>query len=140
MSKSTLDVIREMTCKIKEAGKCVMPEEVKEEEVDKELDKDEIPAGFDTPIEEDEDEEIVEVEDEELNESVKGKIWIPKGMKKGALHKKLGIPEDKKIPKSLINKEIARLTKEAEGDKKLSKEDIKYMKQLVMAKNLKAIK
>lgn len=119
--KSTLDVIREMTCKIKEAGKCVMPEEVKEEE-------------------EDEDEEIVEVEDEELNESVKGKIWIPKGMKKGALHKKLGIPEDKKIPKSLINKEIARLTKEAEGDKKLSKEDSKYMKQLVMAKNLKAIK
>ena len=58
-------------------------------------------------------------------------------MKKGTLHKKLGIPEDEKIPMSLINKEIKRLQKEAEGDKKLSDEDATFLKELLLAKTFK---
>lgn len=193
MEKNSLDIIKEMTCKIKEATKCLVKEQETEEIATPSSndDKEDISDIDENDIEDDiEDEELNETtnsdllilaakqgdlntvkflvnhgadihlndneafkvaktqeikdylkangvnedEDEELNESKKK--WIPK-MKKGALHKKLGIPEDEKIPLSLINKEIARLQKLAEGDTKLSKEDAKLLKELVLAKTLK---
>jgi hypothetical protein len=67
--------------------------------------------------------------------------WIQKtDMKKGALHKKLNVPEDKKIPKSLLNKLKKELMAKAEGDKKLSAADSKLLKQVNLALTLKTIK
>ena len=52
--------------------------------------------------------------------------WIQKtDMKKGALHKKLGIPEGQKIPKSKLNSVKKDLMTKAKGDKKLSAADSK---------------
>jgi len=67
--------------------------------------------------------------------------WIQKTkMKKGALHKKLGIPEGDKIPKSKLNKIKKELTAKAEGNKKLSAEDSKLLKQVNLALTLGGIK
>lgn len=69
------------------------------------------------------------------------KKWIQKtDMEKGALHKKLGIPQDKKIPTSKLKSKKNELMKEGEGDKKLSPEDLKTLKQVNMALTLKDIK
>ncbi len=66
--------------------------------------------------------------------------WIQKaGMKKGALHDRLGIPEDDTIPMSVINRHIKILEKKSAGDKKLTPDDAKFMKQLVAAKNMKRL-
>jgi len=61
-------------------------------------------------------------------------------MKKGALHKKLGIPEGEKIPKSKLNSIKKDLMAKAKGDKKLSAEDSKLLKQVNMALTLGGIK
>lgn len=66
--------------------------------------------------------------------------WIPKKMKKGALSRELGIPEDEDIPMSVINKKIKTLQKKAEGDKKLSASESKLLHRLMAAKNMKSIK
>ena len=67
--------------------------------------------------------------------------WIQKtDMKKGALHKKLGIPEGQKIPKSKLNSIKKDLTAKAKGDKKLSAADSKLLKQVNMALTLGNIK
>ena len=67
--------------------------------------------------------------------------WIQKtDMNKGALHKKLGIPSDEKIPNNLLSKLKKELMSKAEGDKKLSSSDSKLLKQVNMAKTLKNIK
>lgn len=67
--------------------------------------------------------------------------WIQKtGMKKGELHKKLDVPEDEKIPKSLLKKLKSELQKKGEGDKKLSSSDLKLLKQVNLALSLKDIK
>ena len=67
--------------------------------------------------------------------------WIQKTkMKKGALHKKLGVPEGEKIPKSKLNKIKKELTAKAKGDKKLSAEDSKLLKQVNLALTLGGIK
>ena len=67
--------------------------------------------------------------------------WIQKtNMKKGALHKALGIPEGQKIPKSKLNKIKKDLMAKAEGDKKLSASDSKLLKQVNMALTLGDIK
>lgn len=81
-------------------------------------------------------ESVSETLDQYLNE---GK-WIPKDMKKGALSKKLGIPEEKNIPMEVINKKIAALRKKGEGDKKLTAAESKTLHQLIAAKNMKKIK
>lgn len=67
--------------------------------------------------------------------------WIQKTeMKKGALHKKLGVPEGNKIPESKLKSLKKELSKKAEGDKKLSPEDSKLLKQVNLALTLKGIK
>lgn len=71
----------------------------------------------------------------------KEKKWIQKtGLKKGALHKKLGVPEDKEIPQSKLKSLKKELSKKAEGDKKLSAEDSKLLKQVNLALTLKGLK
>jgi len=67
--------------------------------------------------------------------------WIQKTkMKKGELHKKLGIPEGDKIPQSKLKSLKKELQKKAEGDKKLSVSDAKLLKQVNLALTLKDIK
>jgi hypothetical protein len=67
--------------------------------------------------------------------------WIQKtGMKKGALHKKLGVPEGDKIPQSKLKALKAELHKKSEGSKKLSATDAKLLKQVNLALTLKGIK
>jgi len=76
-----------------------------------------------------------------VKEAKKEKKWIQKtDMKKGALHKKLNVPEDKKIPKSLLNKLKKELMAKGEGDKKLSAADSKLLKQVNLALTLKTVK
>jgi hypothetical protein len=63
--------------------------------------------------------------------------WIQKtGMKKGTLHKKLGIPEGNKIPKSKLNSLKKELMAKAKGDKKLSAADSTLLKQVTLALTL----
>ena len=67
--------------------------------------------------------------------------WIQKtDMKKGALHKKLGIPEGDKIPQAKLKALKKELMKKAEGDKKLSAADSKLLKQVNLALTLKSVK
>lgn len=67
--------------------------------------------------------------------------WIQKAVKRpGALHKALGIPEDKEIPMGLLKKKKAELQKKGEGDKKLSPSDSKLLKQIIFAINTKTLK
>lgn len=74
------------------------------------------------------------------SESVKDK-WIQKtDMKKGALHKELGIPEDEKIPKSKLMSIKKDLESKSKGSKKLSDKELKLLKQVNLALNLKNIK
>ena len=54
-------------------------------------------------------------------------------LKQGTVRKRLGIPKGKKIPLSLINKEISRLKKM----EKRSEKNQKYYKALTLAKTLK---
>jgi hypothetical protein len=61
-------------------------------------------------------------------------------MHKGALHKKLGIPENEKIPNSKLQSLKKELMKKSEGDKKLSAEDSKLLKQVNLALTLKSVK
>jgi hypothetical protein len=76
-----------------------------------------------------------------VKEAKKEKKWIQKtDMKKGALHKKLNVPEDKKIPKTLLNKLKKELMAKGEGDKKLSKSDSTLLKQVNLALTLKTVK
>ena len=62
-------------------------------------------------------------------------------LKQGTVRKRLGIPKDKKIPLSLINKELARLKKmDKDPNKKgaqLGDKNQKYYKALQLAKTLK---
>jgi hypothetical protein len=67
--------------------------------------------------------------------------WIQKtGMKKGALHKKLGVAEGDKIPQAKLKSLKKELMKKGEGDKKLSAADAKLLKQVNLALTLKGIK
>ena len=67
--------------------------------------------------------------------------WIQKtGMKKGGLHKKLGIPEGDKIPQAKLKSLKKELMKKGEGDKKLSAADSKLLKQVNLALTLKSVK
>ena len=74
----------------------------------------------------------------ELDEA---KDWIQKAIKRpGALHRELGIPQDKDIPKGLINKTISRLKKKDRDDKKAGPQlpagDERELRQLNLAKTL----
>ena len=82
-----------------------------------------------------------EVDGKEYSVNESEDKWIQKtDMKKGALHKKLGIPEGQKIPKSKLNSIKKDLMIKAKGDKKLSSADSKLLKQVNMALTLGNIK
>ena len=67
--------------------------------------------------------------------------WIQKtDMKKGALHKKLGVAEGDKIPQAKLKSLKKELMKKGEGDKKLTAADSKLLKQVNLALTLKDIK
>ena len=73
--------------------------------------------------------------EKKMNES-DDKFIQKANMKKGALHKALGIPEGNKIPKSKLNSIKKDLMLKAKGDKKLSAADSKLLKQVNMALTL----
>jgi hypothetical protein len=82
-----------------------------------------------------------EVDGKKYNVKEAKEKWIQKtGMKKGSLHKKLGVPEGDKIPTSKLKSLKTELTKKAEGSKKLSTEDSKLLKQVNLALTLKGLK
>jgi len=86
-------------------------------------------------------EDSFEVDGKEYNVNESKDKWIQKtDMKKGALHKKLGIPEGDKIPKTKLNAIKKDLMAKAKGDKKLSAEDSKLLKQVNMALTLGGLK
>ena len=67
--------------------------------------------------------------------------WIQKTkMHKGALHKKLGVPEDETIPVSKLKALKKELQAKGKGDKKMSDSDLKLLKQVNLALNLKSLK
>lgn len=57
--------------------------------------------------------------------------------KKGDLHKKLNIPQDKKIPTALLKKKKKQLQEKAKGDKKLNKADKEMLGQIQFALNVR---
>jgi len=73
-----------------------------------------------------------------LNEAKKEEKWIQDtDMKKGTLHKKLGIPEDEKIPLETINNKIKEIKAKYKKDEKMSSADRKFIEELNLAKTLK---
>ena len=82
-----------------------------------------------------------EIEEGDTYEKMAAKGKKAGSLKQGTVRKRLGIPKDKKIPLSLINKEIARLKKmDKDPDKKgaqLGDKNQKYYKALQLAKTLK---
>ena len=75
------------------------------------------------------------------NETKSEKKWIQKtDMKKGALHKRLNVPEGEKIPQSKLKALKKELMNKAKGDKKLSAADSKLLKQVNLALTLKGLK
>jgi hypothetical protein len=89
---------------------------------------------------------FIKVTDEEVDGSVKesfteDKDWIQKAIKRpGALHRELGVPKGKDIPKGKINKAISRLKKKDKDDKakgtQLPAGDERELRQLNLAKTL----
>jgi len=78
-----------------------------------------------------------EVDGKEYNVNESEDKFIQKAnMTKGGLHKALGIPEGKKIPKAKLNAIKKDLMTKAKGDKKLSAADSKLLKQVNMASTL----
>ena len=78
-----------------------------------------------------------EVDGKEYNVNESEDKFIQKAnMKKGALHKALGIPESQKISKTKLNSIKKDLMSKAKGDKKLSAADSKLLKQVNMALTL----
>ena len=79
--------------------------------------------------------------DPEPGELDEAKDWIQKAIKRpGALHRELGVPQDKDIPKSKINKAIAKLKKKDKDDEEkgtqLPAGDERELRQLNLAKTL----
>jgi len=69
------------------------------------------------------------------------KKWIAGAIKKpGALHKELGIAQDKPIPTGKLRSEKARLSKKAEGEKKLSASELRRLKRVNLALTLRGPK
>ena len=82
-----------------------------------------------------------EVDGKKFNVKEAEEKWIQKTkMNKGALHKKLGVPEGDKIPQAKLKSLKKELMKKGEGDKKLSAADSKLLKQVNLALTLKSVK
>ena len=64
-------------------------------------------------------------------------FWIQRAIKeRGALHRQLGIPPRQKIGTARIANIKARLTKKAEGKKKLSAEELRFLRRVNLAMTL----
>jgi hypothetical protein len=82
-----------------------------------------------------------EVDGKKFNVKESEEKWIQDTkMHKGALHKKLGVPEGDKIPNAKLQSLKKELMKKGEGDKKLSAADSKLLKQVNLALTLKSVK
>ena len=82
-----------------------------------------------------------EVDGKKFNVKESEEKWIQDTkMHKGALHKKLGVPEGDKIPNAKLQSLKKELMKKGEGDKKLSADDSKLLKQVNLALTLKSVK
>ena len=88
---------------------------------------------------------FMKVTDEDINDFVinltEDKDWIQKAIKRpGALHRELGVPKGKDIPKGKINKAISRLKKKDKDDEakgtQLPAGDERELRQLNLAKTL----
>jgi len=93
---------------------------------------------------------FIKISDEDVNDLVQSpsdesvteeKDWIQKAIKRpGALHRELGVPKGKDIPKGKINKAIARLKKKDKDDEakgtQLPAGDERELRQLNLAKTL----
>jgi hypothetical protein len=74
------------------------------------------------------------IEPDDIDES---RDWIQKAIKRpGALHRALDIPQDKDIPKSLINKDIKKMDDLEDKEGHLDKKDLRFLRQLDLAKTL----
>lgn len=83
------------------------------------------------------EEEIIEERKKRKRKQVNK--WIPTDMKSGALSRYLGIPEEENIPMYKIQDEIDKLDMERERKGYLTKPELKLLRRLYMAKNLKKI-
>ena len=98
------------------------------------------------PLGETVEDEITSVDDMTENQKIASKLakrlkedkdWIQKAIKRpGALHRALDIPQDKDIPDSLIDKDIRKMDKEEDKEGKLDKKDLRFLRQLDLAKTL----
>jgi hypothetical protein len=79
----------------------------------------------------------VSINESMLNEAKEEKWIQDTDMKKGTLHKKLGIPEDEKIPLEVINSKIKEIKDKYKKDEKMSSADRKFIEELNLAKTLK---
>ena len=75
----------------------------------------------------------------EILTEVKFFKWIPKDLKKGALHRELNIPEDEKIPRELLLKKKHELETRAKG-RKLSKKELKTLRRVNLALTFRGMK
>ena len=70
----------------------------------------------------------------------KSSKWIQKAIKhKGALHRELGIKQDKNIPVSKINEKLSQLRAKSQKGK-LTTSERKLLKRLVLAKTLRGLR
>jgi len=77
---------------------------------------------------------------EEVKRFLIEKQWINKATSsKGALRRKLNIGKADTIPVATINKKLSTLKKKSKGDKTLSKPELKFMRQLNLAKTLRKL-
>ncbi len=70
------------------------------------------------------------------------KKWIQKAIhpeRKGVLRAEFGVKEGETIPTSKLTAKIRRLHKKAEGGKKLSKDELKNLRRVNLAKTLKKL-
>lgn len=66
------------------------------------------------------------------------KKWMQKAVnpkEKGELHRKLNIPEDEKIPTSVLEEKKKKLQEKGKGDKKLLKSERETLQQIQFALN-----
>lgn len=75
-------------------------------------------------------------QEESLNESKDNKWMQDVDMKKGKLKKRLGLGEDEKLTISRVNSELKKLKDKYKEGEKMSKSDLTFEKELVLAKTL----
>lgn len=78
--------------------------------------------------------------DEEVAEETSEK-WIQGAIKRpGALRRKLGVEKGETIPAGELEDISSELSAEAEGEKTLSKSDLRTLRQVNLAKTLRGMK